>query len=164
VRLSTGSAAAAVTIAFACLLLTGCGLARQRELQARTDELNAQSAAAMQACNESVPGGNPKTALARAKCQTDAIAIRRPIVTYPDLLDSFVAARMSIGEQVQNGKLTIIQGNEVLANKNSELVAEEQRRNLANRSVAAQEGVAAASLSAAGPHSCTRIGNTVNCF
>jgi hypothetical protein len=162
------SEAVGVKFSFAIVLigvtLAGCGLTGQQELQARKDELNAQSKAAMESCNETHPGGNPKTAVARAKCQTEAMAIRLPIMTYPDLLRSFIATRMVVAEQVQDGKLTIAQGNEIVANKLSEMVTEEQRRNLANRSVRAQEGIAAASLASAGPHTCTSFGNTVNCF
>ena len=142
------------------LTVASCGIARQ----ARIQELQAQELAAIQRCDVTVPAGNPKTAVERAKCQTEAMAILRPIMPYPDLQDSMIAIRLAIAEQVQNGKLTIAQGNEQIAAKRSEIVAEEQRRNLANRSVAAQEGMAVASLSAAGPHSCTRIGNTVNCY
>ena len=142
------------------LTVASCGIARQ----ARIQELQAQSLAASQRCDVSVPAGNAKTAVERAKCQTQAWAILRPIMPYPDLLDLMIASRLTIAEQIQNGKLTIAQGNEQIAAKRSELAAEEQRRNLANRSVAAQEGMAAASQSAAGPHSCTWFGNTVNCF
>jgi hypothetical protein len=81
----------------------------------------------------------------------------RPAVTYPDLMDLFIARRMAVAEQVERGQITIAQANESIATKQSEIVAEEQRRNLANRSVAAQE-------SAAGPVSCTRFGNTVSCY
>ena len=146
------------------LTVASCGIARQQEMQARIQELQAQKLAAIQRCDVTVPAGNPKTAVERAKCQTEAWAILRPIMPYPDLLDLMIASRLTIAEQIQNGKLTIAQANEQIAAKRSEIVAEEQRRNLANRSVAAQEGMAVASLSAAGPHSCTRIGNTVNCF
>lgn len=149
---------------FVALTVASCGLARQREMQERIDALNAQSLAASQACDASFPAGNSKTAVARARCHMDAWEIRRPIVPYPDLLDSFIATRMSVAEQVQNGKLTIAQANEILANKHSEMVSEEQRRNLANRAVAAQESAAAASWAAGGPMSCTKIGNTVNCY
>jgi len=142
-------------------MVASCGLARQREMQERIAALNAQSQAASEACDNSFPAGNPKTAVARAKCQVDALAIRRPIVTYPDLMDSFIATRMSVAEQIQNDHLTIAQGNEIIANKRSELVSEEQRRNLAQRAVAAQESAAAASWAASGPVSCTKIGNTV---
>src|SRR5260370_23041520 len=102
--------------------------------------------------------------MARAKCQADALAIMRTIMTYPDILDLFIASRLATAERVQNGQITIAQGNELIAAKQSELVAEEQRRTLANRSVIAQEGIATASLAAAGPHTCTRIGAAVNCF
>jgi hypothetical protein len=151
-------------VTFICILLAACGIARRQEMQARIAELDAQTIAAMQACNDSLPAGNPKTAVARAKCQVDAIVIRRPIVTHPDLMDLFIAKRMVVAEDVQNGKLTVAQANVIIANLHSEWVTEEQRRNLANRSVAAQEGMAAASMSAAGPHSCTRFGNTVTCY
>jgi hypothetical protein len=146
------------------MLIAGCGLVRQRELQARNQELKAQAEAAAQRCETTVPAGNPKTAVARAKCQTEAWAILRPTMPYPDLLDLLIAKRLAIAEQVEKGQLTIAQGNEAIATARSEAIAEEQRRNLANRSVAAQEGIAAASASAAGPHSCTQYGNTVNCF
>jgi hypothetical protein len=146
------------------LTMAGCGLVRQRELQAQREALTAQSQAAMAQCDAAYPAGNVKTVVARAKCQTDALAILRPISPYPDLMDVFITTRIAIAERVQNGQLTIAQANELIATKRSELVAEEQRRTLANRSVVAQENVAAASLSAAGPHTCTRIGSTVNCF
>jgi hypothetical protein len=150
--------------AFIGLVVASCGLVRQRELQERIDTLNAQARTASKACDSTFPAGNPKTAVARAKCQVDALAIRRPIVKHPDLMDSFIATRMSVAEQVQNGRLTVAQANEILANKNSEVVSEEQRRNLAQRSVAAQESVAAASWATSGPVSCTKVGNTVNCY
>jgi hypothetical protein len=146
------------------VLVSDCGLMRQRELQAQTEQLKAKSQAASQECDTTLPAGSPKTAMARAKCQTDALAILRPIMPYPDLMDLFIASRISIAERVQNGQLTIAQGNEIIAQKKSELVAEEQRRSLANRSISAQEDMASASLAAAGPRTCTAIGNTVNCF
>ena len=150
--------------AFIGLTVASCGLVREREMQERAATLNAQSEAAAQACDTTVPAGNPKTAVARARCQMDAYEIRRPIMRYPDLMDSFIATRMSIAEQVQNGQITIARANEIMANKMSETVSEEQRRNLANRAVAAQESAAAASWAATGPVSCTKVGNTVNCF
>jgi hypothetical protein len=154
----------ALIVVLISLVVAGCGLMRQRELQAQREELIGRSHAAMAQCDATYPPGNVKTTMARAKCQTDALAIVRPISPYPDLLDLFIASRIATAERVQNGQLTIAQGNELIAAKHSELVAEEQRRNLANRSVIAQEGVASASLAAAGPHTCTRMGNTVNCF
>jgi hypothetical protein len=140
----------------ASIVVAGCGIIRQRQLQARIDELKAQSLAASQQCDMTFPAGNPKTAMARAKCQTDALLIMRPVAPFPDLMDLFAASRIEIAERVQNGQLTVAQANEQIASKQSELVAEEQRRFLANRSIAAQQNIAAASLQASGPHSCTR--------
>jgi hypothetical protein len=154
----------AILAVFILLAVTGCGIVRQREFQARVDELKAKSHEAGQQCNVTWPPGDPKTAVSRAKCQGDALAIIRPIAPYPDVLDLFIASRITIAERLQSGQLTIAQANEAIAAKRSELVAEEQRRQLAKRALAAQEDVAAASLAAAGPHSCTTIGNTVNCF
>jgi hypothetical protein len=156
----TAFAAAALIV----LLVAGCGLIRQRELQERSAQLRAQSTAAAQVCDERFPKGQVKTAVARTQCVNDALAILRPIMPHPDLLDLNLATRTALAEKVQKGQLTLAQANEEMMRKQSEMIAEEQRRVLANRSVRAQETVADASLQAAGPHSCTRIGNTVNCF
>jgi hypothetical protein len=94
----------------------------------------------------------------------EAFGIMRPIMPFPDLWDVYITTNIAIAEQVQSGKLSITQANVALAEKRAALTAEEQRRLLANRSVTAQENVAAASLQAAGPRSCTVTGNMVSCF
>jgi hypothetical protein len=85
-------------------------------------------------------------------------------VPYPDLWDVYIASRIVIAERVQKGQISIAEGDEAFAQKRSDLAAEEQRRLLANRSVAAQENIASASLQAAGPRSCIQASNTVTCF
>lgn len=144
--------------------VAACGIARRREMEAKVEALKAQSNAAAQQCLATYPAGTPKIAVARMKCLNDALLILRPLEPFPDLLDLLVTSRAEIAEEYQDGKLTQAQASEKLAEKQSEIAAEEQRRSLANRAVVAQEGMAAASLSAAGPHSCTRFGNTVSCF
>jgi hypothetical protein len=59
--------------------------------------------------------------------------ILRPIMPYPDLLELQLATNMSVAEKVQNGQLTVAQANEAIAQKFSEVNAEEQRRLLASR-------------------------------
>jgi hypothetical protein len=103
------------------LTVAGCGLAH-RDLQERTAALDAQSQAAGQACDTKFPSGNPKTAVARARCQMGALEIRRTIMPNPDLLDSFIGTLISAAEQVQSGQLTFARANEIVANKYSELV------------------------------------------
>jgi hypothetical protein len=147
------------------LTVASCGIARRAEFQARADQLNAQSAAAMQACAESFPGeDNPKTAVAEIKCVTDAMEIRRPVERYPDLLEAERATMISLAEQLQNGKLTGAQFKELVANKHAELTSEAKRRDVGARSAAAQEAIAPAIRSTGGPYSCTTTGATTNCY
>jgi hypothetical protein len=69
-----------------------------------------------------------------------------------------------VTERVQNGQMTIAQANEAIAQKFSELNAEEQRRLLASRSVGAQESAAAAAWQASRPRTCMGGPNIVGCF
>lgn len=141
--------------------LCGCGLARQREMQSERAALKEQANSAVQACQAKFPQITVPTVVAHAKCLNDAAAITRPAWNYPDLLDSFLATRTVAAERVQKGQITIAQGSEEVANKWSEVVAEEQRRNLANRAATAEE---VAAQNVGGPSTCIRNGNTVNCF
>jgi hypothetical protein len=129
--------------------IAGCAMMQERETKARNEELIAQAKEATAACNEKLPAGNPKTAVARAQCQKDAAAIARPTNIYPDLMDTFWATRMRVAEDVQGGKLTIAQGNEIISNKNTELTTEGQRRIAADRAVSAQENANRAAIFAA---------------
>ena len=90
--------------------------------------------------------------------------IRGPGLPFPDLLDQENATRLALAEKVQAGKMTIIERNQQFSQFHSQIIAEEQRRMLANRSVNAQESAAAAQWRASNPVSCTKIGNTVNCY
>jgi hypothetical protein len=56
---------------------------------------------------------------------------------------------MMVAEKVQNGKMTIVEGNAAVAEKWSQAVSESQRRRNATLSVAAQQEAAAAQGSAA---------------
>jgi len=148
-------------VVFVGFLLSGCGDNNSREIQPRADVLNAQSAAASRACDDAHPAGNPKTALARATCQVEAVAIRRPIVKYPDLLDAYIATRLSVAQQVQAGKLTVVKGSDMVASKISKLVAEEKRR---NRSDPSSPDGEAESIVYASPNSCAKLANSGGCF
>jgi hypothetical protein len=121
------------------LFVAGCAAIEQRDTQARNNELIASAKAATTACNEKISEGDPNKAMARAQCQRDAASIARPTERYPDLGDAFWATRMRIAEQVQAGKLTIAEGNELITNKSVELNNEGQRRATADRAVRAQE-------------------------
>ena len=152
-------------------LVAGCGIARQRELVAQAAALREQSAAAMKECAEKFPPGNPRIAVARAECVNGAFAMLLPTLPYPDLLQVYMADHMAIAEDIQTGRMSTAQANAVLAHKWSDLVAEEQRRALANRVVAARErnaaaasAAAAASWQAAAPRTCNYAAGMVTCF
>jgi hypothetical protein len=126
-----------------CVALAGCGLARQQEQKQAYDKAMAQVTADIEVCNQTYPKVQ-KTALARAQCLGSAVDTVRPHVTYPDLLDQEKTSRNALAEQWQNGKITQMEYEAKFNEMHSQVVAEEQRRNLANRSVGAQESAAAA--------------------
>jgi len=144
----------AATLAIA---LSGCGIAQRiqaqeqaKQLAAHNAELTAQSNVAIADCNTKVPGGNPKTTVARIKCMNDAVAIRMPTFGADrDLAQAWLAERMVVAEEIQNGKLSIAQGDAVMAEKWSQAVSESQRRRNATLSVVAQQSAAAAQQDAA---------------
>jgi hypothetical protein len=120
-----------------CCLLAGCGLMARKEREEQQASAKAQSDAAMADCEVQFPKGG-KRYIEKTQCQNGAMNIIRPFMPYPDLVDQDMASRMA--------------------------VAEEQRRMLNNRSVGAQESAAAAAWRASSPVSCTKNGNTVNCY
>ncbi len=124
--------------------LSGCGLAQRAELRQRQDSAKAQAAAVVADCNVKFPQGQQETVLKRIQCLNGALAIVQPIANNPDLLAQFAAYRLEVGEQMQGGKMSLAQGNALIAQKWSQIVAEDQQRTLAARSVAAQEQVGAA--------------------
>jgi hypothetical protein len=100
-------------------------------------------------------------AIARAQCFNDADKTYRQIASYPDLVDLRIAKRMEVAERIAYGKITRAQGMLELSELQTQLVDEEQKRSLADRSVQAQETAAAA---AASPTTCTNSGTRLRAF
>ena len=115
------------------------------------------------ACKAQYPDEN-KDYVARNKCAFEAAKVIRPFATYPDLFDESWATVAVLAEQLDAKKITRAQADLQLAQMRSQITSEEQRRNLANRSVAAQESAAAAAWISTGPVTCNRVGNTTTCF
>jgi hypothetical protein len=101
-----------------------------------------------------------KQAVERNRCYSQAAQPLRQFNTYPDIFDKVWADRGVIAERLQAGKLTVAEATQQITQTISEATAEEQRRNLANRAVNAQEVMAVA---ASGPTVCNRVGNTTIC-
>jgi DNA-directed RNA polymerase beta' subunit len=120
------------------LALGGCAIAQRieaekqaKELAERNKALIEQSKAAMADCNTNFPKGNPKIEVARIKCLNEAMAIRMPALgIYQDLVGAYLTDRMLIAEKIQNGKMTLTEGEAAIAQRWSEAVNQiEQRRN-----------------------------------
>jgi hypothetical protein len=119
-----------------------------------------QQESRLAACDVNFPPAAKKY-MDHAKCVNDAVNVIRPFVPYPDLLDQDNANRMLMAERLQQGKMTPAEATQEMAQRRSQVLAEEQRRGLANRAVSAQESAAAAAWKGT---TCTRIGDTVNCY
>lgn len=143
-----------------CLIVAGCGLIARKELQEKQQAAIAQMQAGFAECKTRFPDGS-KQYVAKQQCDTAAAQAIRPFVTYPDLFDREQAERAVIAERLQGGKMTLAEANQQAATVHSQIAEDEQRRNLAARSVGAQESAAAAAWRSV---SCTRVGDTVNCF
>lgn len=146
-----------------CATLGGCGLAARKEREEAQRSAIAARDQGLLDCKAQFPDGS-KQYVGRNKCESQAAATIRPHVTYPDLFDKDWAFSAVLAERLQAGKITLAEANQQLTEHHSEVAAEEQRRNLANRSIGAQENMAAAAWRASSPVSCTRIGNTTNCY
>lgn len=147
---------AAVVVASA-LLLSGCGLARQQELAERRAAIMAQAGAAIEQCNQQFRKGVQATAMARARCLNAAAEPTVDFYAGADLARLFFASRLAVAERYQAGQITEAQAEEETARRFAEMGDHASRRNLAARSVAAQEAAAA-------PVSCVRTGNITSCF
>jgi hypothetical protein len=147
--------------------LAGCGLAMQREQQEKLAAANHQLKEASEACQASF-SEERKDAIARAKCFNDADKAFMPFSTAPDLVSLRIAKRSEVAERIAQGKITRAQGVLELSELNTNLVSEDQRRRNSNQSVAAQQQAATAAtigaINAGAPRTCTKIGNSVNCY
>ncbi|WP_024520513.1 hypothetical protein [Bradyrhizobium sp. Tv2a-2] len=146
-----------------CAALGGCGLMAMKQRQEQMAAAIAAKDQGIGACKAQYPDEN-KDFVARNKCSFEAAKVVRPFATYPDLFDKSWATVAVLAEELDAKKITRAQGELQLAQMNSEIIAEEQRRNLANRSVAAQESAASAAWMASRPVTCNRVGTSTTCY
>lgn len=137
-----------IALGFA-LLVAGCGIAQRAELAQRQRDAHSHARAIVADCEARYPQGQSATAVARIRCFNGALAVLQPTMRNPDLLAQYMAYRLQVAEQIQAGKITIAQGNVLITQKWSAVVAEDQQRSAVARSVAAQETAANADNTAA---------------
>jgi hypothetical protein len=140
--------------------LAGCGLIAQREQQERIAAVQEQAKQMVEGCKARF-SEDAKDAIARAKCFNEADALLKTVFRDTDLMDLRIAKRTELAEQQSRGKITRAQAMLELAELQSRLVTESQRRLNSDRSVRAQELTA---LAANSPTTCNKIGNSVTCF
>jgi hypothetical protein len=132
------------------LVLGGCGLAARQEREQQMAAAKASMEQGFVDCRARFAEGS-KQYIEKHKCDAAAALAIRPYVTYPDLFDQLWAHRAVLAERLQASKITLAEANAEATQNQSQAAAEEQRRNLANRSVGAQESAAAAAWLAPAP-------------
>lgn len=144
------------------IICSGCAVDQQAELAGRVNNIKAQWAVADDQCKSKYqhPPKGRAWVLDYVKCTNDASNIMRPTMQ-GDLLDIIINTRIVLAEKYVAGKITVAEFSQQFSVVMSQAISEAQRRNLASRSVNAQEAEAAA---ASAPVSCTRFGNTTNCY
>jgi hypothetical protein len=168
-----------ISIALLAMILCGCGIAERQAQDNRIKAAQEVFRARLAECNRNFPTAERSTAMTRAHCVNDAFAILLPIAPYPDLLQALMTYRLAVLEQFQNGKITAAQANAVIAQKMSELTAEENNRALIRNTMIAQQQAAQAQTQAAQsagiaediatwnairPHTCTYGAGMATCF
>jgi hypothetical protein len=140
-----------VCVVLLALVLSGCGLAAQRQAAEHAKELQAQSDAATADCKARFATAEPKTFVDRIRCLNDAGMIALPnAAPDQDLLLAFWSERLVTAERVRDGKMTLDEGVAAITASWSRTVSESQNRRNARLGVAAQvAGAAAAQQSAA---------------
>ncbi len=118
------------TLVFIALGLVVAGCAGQQGTmgEAEAKQLQDQSYAAARKCDITYSPNDPKVAVARAKCHTEAWNILRPTMPYPEILDKLITKRIEIGQKVQNGEMTLAQANTAIEKARADAAAEEQQR------------------------------------
>ena len=137
-----------IIVASLCATLGGCGYLARKDMEEKQQAAVAQMQAGYAECKARFPE-EAKQWVAKQQCETAAAQAIRPYVSYPDLFDRYQAERAVFAERLQTGKMTLAEANQAASSARSQLTEDEQRRNLANRSVGAQESAAAAAWRAA---------------
>jgi hypothetical protein len=122
--------------------LGGCGMIAADIQEKKIAEIKKQAYAMGAECDAKYPLQRGQF-VNNARCKLPAQKLYQSIFPYPDLYEQQTAMGLVIAEKLDNGTMTASQAQLEMAQLNSQLTAEEQRRNLASRSVMANEAMAA---------------------
>jgi len=137
---------ATITTLAVALALGGCGAIvqgyREGVYEKKIAEIKAQADPIIAECNAKHPKQRGQN-VNRVRCLRPAQLLYLSISPFPDLLEQQYAAGLVVAEKQDNGTITAPQAELEMAQLGSRMEAEAQRRNLAGRSVMANEAVAA---------------------
>lgn len=133
-------------------LLTGCSTT-----QSEFTKAVAEARPELEQCETKYPFRRG-TAVARMNCLAEVRNRRvRHVMPHRDLLDLQNAAQLNIASRLDRGQISQEEAQLALAQQNTQVIGEMDRRDLARRAVRAAEA-------ASDPVTCTRTGNTTFCY
>jgi hypothetical protein len=146
------------------LLLANCGAIRQSV----QDEAGAPPVSfgdALEACRNLYPDQIVK-AVARADCIIRATTeIVRPSLPLPELLDQENALRKLLAEEVQAGRISLLERNIQLYKLHAKIMQQEQERLEGKSGTDIPNAAAVTQWRFSNPESCGKLGgNSVNCY
>jgi hypothetical protein len=154
-------------------VLAGCGISRQVEQgeaapvpakQGEADPAPANLNDALAGCRNGYPDQITQ-AVVRAACVIKATELLRPLLPFPDMLDQENNLRKSLAEQVQSGKISLLERNRQMAKFHAKMLAEEQVRLQEKPAEVVSTSLAATQWRISNPDGCTSLGaNTANCY
>jgi hypothetical protein len=120
--------------------------------------------AALAECRNNFPDQITQ-AVGRAACVIKATELVRPSLPFPELLDQENALRKLLAEQVQSGKISLLERNTQIQKLHSKIVDEEQGRLQAAPAAVAEILLAVTQWRLSNPETCTRLGgSSANCY
>jgi hypothetical protein len=143
-----------------CCLLAGCAISRLDQEETPSVDLRG----AVAECRNAYPD-QVTQAVVRADCIVRATGVVRPELPFPELLDQENALRKSLAEQVQAGKISLLERNRQMSKLHAKLLAEEHAMLRTAPPTDAKASASAAQWRMSNPDGCTSLGgNSENCY
>lgn len=148
-----------------CIMLSACGAVRQAvEEQADPVSSPANLNVALAECRNAFPDQIVQ-AVARASCVIKATELVRPLLPFPGLLDRENALRRSLAEQVQGGKISLLERNLQMQKLHSQILEEERSRQSSAPADSGKQPLAVTQWRQSNSEVCGWLGgDTANCY
>jgi hypothetical protein len=101
--------------------------------QERIAQIKSQADGIIADCDGKIPAVKGQF-VNRQRCKRPALELYKQLTPYADLVDQEIAMRMAVAEKLDTGKMTMAEAELATAQSHSQIMSEEQRRNLSSRS------------------------------